>query len=251
MLLRACDVSVRFGGVTAVNHVTMNVRDTEVCGLIGPNGAGKTTLFDTLAGLRRPSAGVVEMDGVDITRRSATWRARRGIRRTFQRPQPFGRLSVEDNITVALEWRGGGGGPLADLAGLPSRHRHERQRRVRVEEVMELCRITHLRHRPAGSLSIGQVRMVEIARAIVDRPRALLLDEPTSGLEEAEVAEVGETIARIRREESCGIVLVEHNMGFVMAVCERIVVLNLGQVLADGPPELIQKDAAVVSAYLG
>jgi branched-chain amino acid transport system ATP-binding protein len=250
-VLAARDVSVRFGGITAVNRVTTEILADEVCGLIGPNGAGKTTLFDTLAGLSAPSSGVVELDGVDITRRSATWRSRHGIRRTFQRHQPFGWLSVEDNILVAMEWRGGGGGPLADLVYLPSRTRRERQRRIRVDEVMELCGIGHLRNEAAGRLPIGQIRMVEIARAIVDRPRVLLLDEPTSGLDEAEMPEVGAMIEQIRREEACGIVLVEHNVGFVMQTCSRIVVLDLGRIIAEGTPELVRKDAAVAEAYLG
>jgi branched-chain amino acid transport system ATP-binding protein len=250
-VLAARHVSVRYGGVIAVNEVTMEVMADEICGLIGPNGAGKTTLFDTLAGLRSPSSGRIELDGVNVNRRSATWRSRHGIRRTFQRHQPFGWLSVEDNILAAIEWRGGGGGPLADLISLPSRTNRERQRRVRVKEIMELCGIAHLRKEVAGRLPLGQIRMVEMARAIVDHPRALLLDEPTSGLDEHELSEVGEVIQQIRREEACGIVLVEHNVGFVTQVCSRIVVLNLGRIIAEGAPELVRKDPAVVTAYLG
>ena len=250
-LLRGRNVTVRFGGVTAVDDVTISIFENEICGLIGPNGAGKTTLFDTLAGLRSPSSGVVELQGVDITRRSATWRARHGVRRTFQRQQPFGGLSVEDNILVATEWRGGGGGPVADLAHLPARARREQERRQRVGEVMEMCRIDHLRREPAGRLPVGQIRLMEIARAIVDHPRVLLLDEPTSGLDDGEVSEVGNTIQQIQRDEGCGIVLVEHNVGFVMSNCVRIVVLNLGRIIAEGAPEVVRHDAAVAEAYLG
>ena len=249
--LAATGITVRFGGVTAVNNVTLAVSDGEICGLIGPNGAGKTTLFDTLAGLRPPSAGVVELDGTDITRRSATWRARHGIRRTFQRHQAFGWLSVEDNLLVALDWRGGGGGPLADLVNLPTRRSYERRRRHRVDEILEVCGIQHLRYEAAGRLPIGQIRMVEIARAIIDSPRVLLLDEPTSGLDEVEVARFGETLNEVQREEACAIVLVEHNVGFVMRHCHRIVVLNLGQVIAEGSPEAIRTNALVAEAYLG
>jgi branched-chain amino acid transport system ATP-binding protein len=250
-LLRGRDITVRFGGVTAVDGVTISVCEGEICGLIGPNGAGKTTLFDTLAGLRSPSSGTVEFEGHDVTRRSATWRARHGIRRTFQRQQPFGGLSVEDNILVATEWHGGGGGPIADLAHLPSRAHRERQRRRRVGEVMEMCRIGHLRDEPAGRLPVGQIRLMEIARAIVDHPRVLLLDEPTSGLEDGEVSEVGKTIQQIRSEGGCGIVLVEHNVGFVMSNSDRIIVLNLGRIIAEGAPEVVRHDAAVAEAYLG
>ena len=127
--LSAAGVSVRFGGVTAVADVSIDARAGEVLGLIGPNGAGKTTLFDVLSGIRSPTSGRIVYEGADITKRSPTWRSRHGIRRTFQRQQMFGWLSVEDNVLVALEWRGGGGGLLADLAGLPTRRRRERERR--------------------------------------------------------------------------------------------------------------------------
>lgn len=250
-LLAGRNLSVRFGGVKAVSDVTIELEPAEACGLIGPNGAGKTTLFDTLAGLRSPSAGTIELDGVDITRRSATWRSRQGLRRTFQRQQPFGLLSVEDNVLVATEWRGGGGGAVGDLLNLPSRNRRERERRKRVAEVMELCGIHDQRHQPAGQLPIGTLRMVEMARAIVDHPRVLLLDEPTSGLDEREVDRFAEALHRVRRAEKCGVLLVEHNIGFVMDNCERIVVLNLGQVLAEGPPDVIRTNVAVAEAYLG
>jgi branched-chain amino acid transport system ATP-binding protein len=251
MVLEARKVTVRFGGVTALADVDVAFAPGEVCGLIGPNGAGKTTLFDTLSGVRTPSSGSIHLAGDDVTRRSPTWRSRHGIRRTFQRQQPFGWLTVEENLLVALEWRGGGGGLFADLVRLPTRLVKERERRQRVAEVLEVCGIDDVRGEPAGKLPIGRARMVEMARAIVDRPRVLLLDEPTSGLEDAEVENLGQTIQRVRREEGCTVVLVEHDVGFVMGQCDRIVVLNLGRVIADGPPAEIRNDAAVGAAYLG
>jgi branched-chain amino acid transport system ATP-binding protein len=158
---------------------------------------------------------------------------------------------VEDNLLCALEWHGGGGGLVADLVNAPSRRRLEQQRRVRVEEVLSLCGLTRLRSVPAGNLPVGGARIVEIARAIVDHPRMLLLDEPTSGLEEPEVERVGELIRQVRDAEGCGIVLVEHDIGFVMRECETITVLNLGEVLARGTPTEIGNDADVMAAYLG
>jgi branched-chain amino acid transport system ATP-binding protein len=249
--LEARGVSVRFGGVTALRSVSLTFPRGSIHGLIGPNGAGKTTLFDTLSGITPASDGRVFLDGRDITGRSPTWRSRHGIRRTFQRQQTFGWLSVEDNLLCALEWHGGGGGLVADLVAAPSRRRIEQRRRGRVEEVLALCGLTRLRSVLAGNLPIGGARIVEIARAIVDDPRMLLLDEPTSGLEEPEVERVGELIRQVRDAEGCGIVLVEHDIGFVMRECETITVLNLGEVLAQGRPAEIGSDADVMAAYLG
>jgi branched-chain amino acid transport system ATP-binding protein len=245
------DVTVRFGGITALAEVSISVANGEVLGLIGPNGAGKTTLFDVISGVRTPDAGRVALEGVDITHLSAVSRARLGLRRTFQRVQTFGWLSVEDNVLAALEWRGGGGGMLADLVSLPTRRRRERERRVRVGEVLERCGLTGVAKEPAGSLPIGLTRMVEVARAIVDEPKVLLLDEPTSGLEEAEADRLGGLIQEMGRDKSCAVALVEHDVGFVMRQCHRIVVLDLGRVLATGGPEEIQANPDVRAAYLG
>jgi branched-chain amino acid transport system ATP-binding protein len=250
-VLEAVDVSVRFGGVTAVDNVSIGVRPGEVLGLIGPNGAGKTTLFDVLSGIRPPSSGRVIYDGEDVTSRSPTWRSRHGVRRTFQRQQMFGWLSVEENVLVALEWQGGGGGLFADLVAFPTRKRRERDRRGRTDEVLDLCGLVELRDQPAGKLPIGRARMVEMARAIVDDPKVLLLDEPTSGLEEHETLSLGRSMHRVAEERGCAVILVEHDVGFVMAHCHRIVALNLGRVLAEGTPEEIRQDRAVRDAYLG
>ncbi len=251
VLLRCDAVAVRFGGVTALGGVSLDIRADEVCGLIGPNGAGKTTLFDTISGLRTPTSGRVIYDGADVTRRSVTWRARHGIRRTFQRQQTFGWLSVEDNVMTALEWRGGGGGLVADLVRSPTRLKWEQDRRRRVAEVLELCGIAGIAHVPAASLPLGKARMAEMARAIVDHPRVLLLDEPTSGLEESEVENFGASIRAVRAEEHCAIVLIEHDVGFVMRQSDRVVALNLGKILADGTPEDVRNNPEVVGAYFG
>ena len=227
-------ISVRFGGIVALGDVSFQANAGEVLGIIGPNGAGKTTLFDVISGIRTPNEGRVRLDGADITNRSSSWRARAGLRRTFQRVQTFGWLTVEDNILAALEWRGGGGGFLADMTAFPTRRRRERARRARVDEVMERCGLIPVRHELAGSLPIGVARMVEFARAIVDTPKVLLLDEPASGLDETEIERLGTEIRNVRRETDCAVLLVEHNAGFVMEQSERVVVLDLGSVLASG-----------------
>jgi branched-chain amino acid transport system ATP-binding protein len=250
-LLQSHGVTVRFGGVTALDSVSLDFFGDQVCGLIGPNGAGKTTFFDVLSGIRPPTRGSISYDGSDVTRRSATWRARKGMRRTFQRQQTFGWLTVEDNLMAALEWHGHGGGLLGDMVRSPTRLKWEHQRRGRVREVLELCGIADIAQLPAAALPLGKARIAELARAIVDHPRVLLLDEPTSGLEEVEVEHFGRSIQLVKSEEKCAVILVEHDVGFVMRQCERVVALTLGRVLADGTPDEIRSNSAVVDAYLG
>lgn len=250
-MIRLEAITVRFGGIVALGDVSLDARSGEVLGIIGPNGAGKTTLFDVISGVRTPNEGRVHLDGADVTRRSSSWRARAGLKRTFQRVQTFGWLSVEDNILSALEWRGGGGGFLSDMTAFPTRRRRERRRRERVEEVMERCGLAAVRHELAGSLPIGVARMVEFARAIVDEPKVLLLDEPASGLDETEIERLGAEIQSVRQDTNCAVLLVEHNAGFVMEQSNRIVVLDLGSVLASGSPEEIQQNQQVRDAYLG
>jgi branched-chain amino acid transport system ATP-binding protein len=249
--LETRSVSVRFGGVAALDGVDLAFAPGEMCGLIGPNGAGKTTLFDVLSGVRAPTGGDVVLDGAVVTGRSATWRARHGLRRTFQRQQTFGPLSVADNLLVALEWRGGGGGLAGDVARLPSRRGHEQRRRQRVDEVVSRCGLHDVQDAPAGRLPIGRARMVELARAVIDPPRVLLLDEPTSGLEDAEAQRLVDVARDLCDQHGCAVVLVEHDVGLVMRACDRVVVLHLGGVLADGPPDAVRADPAVRAAYLG
>ena len=251
LALQVDGIYVSFGGVRALSDVSLSVAKGEVQGLIGPNGAGKTTLFDVISGLRDPDRGTIELDGVDITKRSSVWRSRNGLRRTFQRQQIFGRLTVEDNLLCAQEWRGGGGGVVADLLSLPSRRSRERNRRRHVDDVLELCGLAQLRNTPAGSLPIGQARMVELGRALADTPSVLLLDEPTSGLGEEETAHLSAAIGRLRSSRQCAILLVEHDIGFVMDQCDKIVVLERGMTLAEGTPTEIQANDTVRNAYLG
>jgi branched-chain amino acid transport system ATP-binding protein len=250
-MLSLVDVTVRFGGITALDSVAFNVARGTICGLIGPNGAGKTTLFDVISGMRAPSTGSVAIDGIDVSTMGVPQRSQLGLRRTFQRVQTFGWLSVEDNVLTALEWHGGGGGFLADLVAFPTRRRRERERRALVEITLERCGLTDVRSELAGSLPIGIARMVELARATVDPPKLLMLDEPASGLDETEAARLGAHIQAVRTESGCAVLLVEHNAGFVMEHSNRVVVLDFGTVLADGTPREIQTNPAVQAAYLG
>ncbi|NGN64943.1 ABC transporter ATP-binding protein [Streptomyces sp. A7024] len=237
--LAATDIVVRFGGVTALDRVSVAAAPGEIVGLIGPNGAGKTTLFDALSGLRRPDAGRVLLGGADVTRRAPVWRARNGLRRTFQRQQLFGQLTVADNLLVAQEWRGN------HLAAARAR------RAARADDVLARTGLQPLRERYAGTLPVGQARMVELARALADPPSVLLLDEPASGMTKTERARLADVVRETAQSGDCAVVVVEHDVGFVMELCSRVVVLDLGRVLAEGTPTEIRDDFAVKAAYLG
>lgn len=249
--LELTDVRVRFGGINALDGVSLRVGNGEICGLIGANGAGKTTLFDVISGVRYPNSGKVQLHGRTVTRWSPHRRARAGLRRTFQRVQTFGWLTVEDNLLVATEWRGGGGGTLADLVGSPTRRRFERKRRTHAEEVIDTCGLSTVGHTSAGALPIGTARLVELGRALVDEPSMLLLDEPASGLDAAEAERFARLMLDARDRLGTSVLLVEHDVGFVMAHCDRVVVLHLGRIIADGSPDEVRNDPAVRDAYLG
>ena len=249
--LRLAEVGVRFGGIAALDGVSLSVAPGEICGLIGANGAGKTTLFDVISGVRLPDAGRVELHGRPVTRWTPHRRARAGLRRTFQRVQVFGWLTIEENLLVAAEWQGGGGGVLADLVGSPTRRRRERERRERAREVLARCGLESVRHRQAAGLPTGTARLVELGRALVDRPSMLLLDEPASGLDHGEAERFAVVVEAVRTDGGTAVLLVEHDVGFVLGRCDRVVVLHLGQVLAEGLPDEIRADPRVRDAYLG
>lgn len=250
-MLEAVGVGVRFGGVRALDGVDLALRPGEVCGLIGPNGAGKTTLFDVLSGIRRPDTGRVLLGGADVTRRSPVWRSRHGMRRTFQRQQLFGQLTVADNLLVAQEWRGGGGVLVADLLAAPTRRGYERARRERAAEVLRMCGLDTVAEVYAGALPVGRARMLELARAVVDGAEVLLLDEPAAGMTADEHRQLSSVIRRLTAEHGCSVLLVEHDVAFVMDLCARVTVLDLGRVLATGAAAEVRADPRVREAYLG
>jgi ABC-type branched-subunit amino acid transport system ATPase component len=251
LALRVEDIHVRFAGVVAVDGVGLEARRGEVLGLIGPNGAGKTTLFDVISGLRAPDRGRVELGGRDVTGLSAVRRARLGLRRTFQRQQVFGGLSVEDNLLCATEWRGGGGGVAGDLVRWPGRRRREVTRRAALDATLTTCGLAPVRRGQAGSLPIGRARMLELGRALADDPSVLMLDEPTSGLGDDDMERLTVIIEQVKASARCAVVLVEHDIGFVMAHADRVAVLVRGQVIAEGTPADVQRDEQVRAAYLG
>lgn len=231
-LLEIRQVMVRFGGVMAVGGVDLDVHAGETTGLIGPNGAGKTTLFNVISGMQDPTAGMVSVNGVDISHESPHRRAKRGLARTFQRLELFASLTVRDNVRVAAE--------LASLTNIDST----------VDRLLEKVGVSHLADKTAGELPTGSARLVEIARALATGPQLLLLDEPASGLDESESDRLGKLLRELTGE-GLGVLLVEHDMSLVMRVCDSIYVLDLGMIIAHGTPEYIQHDPQVLQAYLG
>ncbi len=236
-LLATEDVVVRFGGVRALSETTVNVDPGLVTGLIGPNGAGKTTLFNVITGLLDPDEGRVVLDGRDITGLSPFRRARLGISRTFQKLEAFSSLSARENVLVAAEQR-----KAWDRSPFsPSTVADDLLGRVGIADVADYM---------VGTLPTGTARLVELARALALNPRVLLLDEPSSGLNEEETKAMA-ALLRLLVADGLAVLLVEHDMSFVMGTCELIYVLEFGQIIATGAPETIQADPAVQAAYLG
>ncbi|MFE7740691.1 ABC transporter ATP-binding protein [Nocardia sp. NPDC057455] len=232
-LLEVDDVTVVFGGNRALDGAGLRAERGAVTGLIGPNGAGKSTLFDVICGLRKPTTGRVAIDGADVTRLGPSRRARHGLARTFQRLELFGRLSVRDNLLVAAEL-----GPQRRHA---ARIVTEIIDRLGLHEIADAC---------TDDLPTGTGRLVEVGRAIAARPSLILLDEPAAGQDHTETERFGELL-RSLADDGTAVLLVEHDMGLVMNVCDEVFVLDLGKVIASGPPAVIRADETVLAAYLG
>jgi len=246
-LLEVIGATQRFGAHTAVDDVSFHVEEAEAVGLIGANGAGKTTLFRMIAGELEPTAGTIRFAGQSLPRRTDA-RARLGIARTFQLVELFGGLSVLDHLLVALQAHEHRQGPLRDLAGRGATTSEERER---CASVLALCGLDALRDAPATALSLGQRRAVELARALVARPRLLLADEPSSGLDDAEAIELAAVIARVREETGLAILLVEHDLDTVERVAERVVAMDAGRVVAEGTLAEVVADPVVRASWLG
>ena len=249
-VLELRDVGVRFGAFDAVDGVSLSVHAGEIVGLIGPNGAGKTVTFNVVSGLQRPTRGRVLLDGRDVTAYPAAGRTRLGLARTFQVVQLFSGMTVLENVMVAAH-RFTRSGVVSDALRLPSRGRALREAQERARAALEYVGLLDLADEDAGSLPVGQARLVELARALCLKPRVLLLDEPASGLDPAETAELVQLLGRIRATLGCAMLLVEHDMGVVMPLCDHVVVMNFGQVLEAGTPAAVREHAGVLEAYLG
>jgi len=245
------EASVRFGGVVALAGATLHVREGSITGLIGPNGAGKTTLFGVAGGFVRPDAGRVFYRDRDITGWPAHRRAAAGIGRTFQRLELFSRLTAIENLLVAREVRRSKATIADDLFASRRSGSQERDARAAAEEILAIVGLEWARDREASSLPLGAGRLLEIGRALCGEPSLLMLDEPTSGLDERESGAVSALIRRMRDELSISVLLVEHDIEFVAAVCDEVFVLDFGRIIARDTPDRVRKDPAVRAAYLG
>jgi branched-chain amino acid transport system ATP-binding protein len=249
-LLVANGLSKRFGGLVALAEYDLRLRAGSIHGVIGPNGAGKTTLFNLLSGMVAPTAGSIEFDGRDITHLAAHRVAKLGITRTFQNIRLFEDLSALENVMVGVQLHH----PTSFLPTLLSL-RSFRGREARIEErgreLLALVGLADVASRRAGSLPYGDQRRLEIARALAVEPRVLMLDEPNAGMHRSETDELLSLIRRIRDELGVTVILIAHDIPLVMNLCDRIQVLNFGELIAEGPPQVVRADPDVVAAYIG
>ncbi len=234
-ILTVNKISKNFEGLRALSEISLKLAEGSILGLIGPNGSGKSTLINIISGVLKPSAGRVTIDKVDVTGRQPHAIARRGLARTFQTARLFSSLSVRENIQLSLM--------AASEKNIDSR----------AEELMQRFGLNRWAVAEASTLAYGIQRRLEIARAVGVKPKFLLLDEPAAGLNEDESELLLQTISQLPGESNlgCGILIVEHNLGMIMRLCDRVHVLNEGQTIAEGPPEEVRKDTAVIEAYLG
>ena len=249
-LLKISNISIQFGGLVAVSHFSLDINKGEIVSLIGPNGAGKTTVFNIITGIYKPSRGNVFLDGEELVGKKTNQIAKRGIARTFQNIKLFKHLTVFKNLEIAFHEIASYN--LFDVC-IQSNSFKKGEKRIQeqVYHMLELFSLEDRRNELAGNLPYGQQRKVEIARALAINPKVLLLDEPAAGMTFGEMNSLAELIRFCKERFSLGILLIEHQMAFVLNLSERITVMNFGKIISKGSPNFIQRDPKVIEAYLG
>lgn len=249
VILKTEHIIQRFGGLVALSDISMEVRSGEIIGIIGPNGAGKTTLFNVITGMYQPTEGKVQLLGQDVT----GWKPHKitalGFARTFQNIRLYPRLSVRDNVISGMHCHTKSG-ILSSIFNTPAKRREEKQCEEEADEILKLLDLYEDRFELSTSLPYGSQRKLEIARALATHPKLLLLDEPAAGMNEQETAELADIIYKLKNM-GYTILLIEHDMKFVMNICERLYVLNNGCMISSGAPDQITTDPVVIEAYLG
>ena len=249
-ILHAKDINITFGALRAVSDFNLELREKELVGLIGPNGAGKTTVFNILTGVYSATSGTYTFNGIEVKKTPTYKLVRRGLARTFQNIRLFKNMSVLDNVLVANNFNMKYG-VFTGIFRLPKFWLEERRAKKKALKLLRIFDLDKYADTPAGSLPYGQQRKLEIARAMATNPKVLLLDEPAAGMNPTETEELMKTIKLIRDKFGIAILLIEHDMKLVLGICERLIVLDHGTIIASGDPQKVVNDPAVVTAYLG